>query len=226
MRHGGRLPDDAPDPGIERSVRARTLPVPTRTLVEQHALERIPHPSLEESISVGVRTSMAVSWSYTLWRVPGDRGDPANLVDAATLASLEGMPPAPSPAWLVDGVERMRHPMLWEAVRTSWEADPGAIHGDLLVDAVVRHVAYVAVNRFDEHRGPGARWDRPELVAPGALRAAPLVVDGVEVAGVAIDGDPHVLGLGALLDDGAILTAALPRDELDHVRIAFETVAW
>ena len=226
MRHGGRLPEDAPAPGIERMAKARTMPVPARSLVGQRTLERIPHPSLEESISDGVRTSMAVSWSYTLWRVPGDPGDPANLVDAATLASLEGMPPAPSPAWLVDGVERMRRPMLWEAVRTTWDADAGATGEDPLEDAGARHVAYVAVNRFDEHRGPGARWDRPELVAPGARRVAPLVVDGAEVAGVAIEGDRHVLGLGALLDDGAILTAALPRDELEHVRVAFETVVW
>lgn len=226
MRHGGRLPEDAPDPGIELMARARTMPVATRTLVEQHALERIPHPSLEESTANGVRTSMAVSWSYTLWRVPGDPGHTANLVDATTLASLEGMPPAPSPAWLVDGVERMRHPMLWEAVRTTWDADAGAIREDPVVDAVVRHVAYVAVNRFDEHRGPGARWDRPELVAPGARRAAELVVDGAQVPGVAIEGDHHVLGLGAVLDDGAILTAALPRDALEHVQVAFATVAW
>lgn len=228
MRIAGVLPEDAPDPGLELLARARSLPVPARTLVAQPTLERIPHPSLTSVGEQDAPTAASVSWSYTLWRVPGDPADPANLadLDAAMLASLDEVPPWPRPPWILEGIERMRRPMLWEAVRTTWDPRGETSIGDPLRHALREHVAYVAVDRFDVERGPRARWDRPELDAADAWRAAEVTVDGVELTGVRLDGDPHVLGLGAVLDDGAVLTAALPRSELAHVRIAFETVAW
>ncbi|WP_157674801.1 hypothetical protein [Agrococcus jejuensis] len=226
MRFAGVLPEDAPDPGVAAMAQARALPVPVRTLVAQPTLARIAHPSL---MSTGEPpTAASVSWSYTLWRVPGAPDDPANLADLddATRESLDAEPPWPRPAWLVASLEWMRRPMLWEAVRTTWDPPLVARAADPLADALRQHVAYVAVNRFDEARGPDARWDRPELEAASAWNPAEVLVDGVAVDGVRLDGDPHVLGLGAVLADGAILTAALPRAELAHVRVAFETVAW
>lgn len=227
MRFGGIVPEDMPDPGAAALAQAQTMPVPARTLVAQPTLERIAHPSLM-SMGAGSRpTAMSVSWSYTLWRVPGQPDDPANLadLDAATLASLDAVPPWPRPAWMLESTERLRRPMLWEAVRTTWDPLGEASFDDPLRDALRQHVAYVAVNRFDVERGPRARWDRPELDAADAWHPAGLTVDGAEVDGVRLDGDPNVLGVGALLADGAILTAALPREELAHVRVAFETVA-
>lgn len=115
--------------------------------------------------------------------------------------------------------------MLWEAVRTAWDPRGQTVIDDPLTDTLRQHVAYAAVNRLDEQRGPDARWDRPELDAPDASCRAEVLVDGAAVDGVRLDGDRHVLGIGAVLD-GAILTAAPPRAELAHVRVAFETVAW
>ncbi|GAA2171229.1 hypothetical protein GCM10009846_04440 [Agrococcus versicolor] len=220
------MPEDAPDPAIAACATARTLPVAVRSLVVQPSLERIPHPSVSSSGAAGEQpASMEVAWSYTLWRVPGDRDDPANLadLDERTRASLDDVPPWPRPAWLLDVVERLRRPMLWEAVRTSWERDRDAGEAEV-VGALVEHLASVLVNGFDEERGPGARWDRPELVAPGSVRAAEVVVDGRAWPGVAIEGDRHVLGLGVALPDGAIVTAALPRDALAHLQVAFASV--
>lgn len=228
MRFAGVIPEDAPDPGIAALEQARTLPVPVRSLVAQPTLERIPHPSIASTGAGAAPTSMEVAWSYTLWRVPGEPDDPANLadLDAATLETLDDVPPWPRPAWILAGIERMRRPMLWEAVRTTWDPSGETSIDDPLRDTLRHHVASVAVNRFDVDRGPRARWDRPELDAADAWQPAEVVVDGIVVAGVRLDGDAHVLGLGAQLDDGAILTAALPRAELAHIRVAFETVAW
>lgn len=219
MHYGGVLPEDA-------MAQACALPVPARTLVAQPTLARIPHPSLMSIGEWPEASSASVSWSYSLCRVPGEPDHPANLADLddATRAALDEEPPWPRPAWLVASLEWMRRPVLWEVVRTTWDPQPFA--DDPLADALRQHVAYVAVNRFAEQRGPDARWDRPELEAADAWSPVEVLVDGAPVDGMRLHGDPHVLGLGAVLADGAILTAALPRAELVHVRIAFETVAW
>lgn len=64
---------------------------------------------------------MTVSMSATLWRNPVNKSDPVNLadLDEATRRALDEVPPWPRPAWLVESVERMRYPMLWEAVQTT-----------------------------------------------------------------------------------------------------------
>jgi hypothetical protein len=46
-------------------------------------------------------------------------------------------------------------------------------------------------------------------------------IDGLEVQGVAIDTDPLAYGIGASLGQGGVLTAVLPRDALDYLRIEF-----
>ena len=71
--------------------------------------------------------------------------------------AIELVPPWPRPAWLVEGVERMRYPQLWEAVRTTWHRDPSrlsSVHG-LLVD----HVNHILMNQCREEPGPtGNPW--------------------------------------------------------------------
>jgi hypothetical protein len=46
-------------------------------------------------------------------------------------------------------------------------------------------------------------------------------VDGVEMQGFEIATDPFVYGIGADLGGGTVVTAGVPRDELDFVRIEF-----
>ncbi|EPR75349.1 hypothetical protein ADILRU_2305 [Leifsonia rubra CMS 76R] len=57
--------------------------------------------------------------------LPEDAPDPANLADLddKTRRSLEEVPPWPRRAWLIERVESMKYPMLWEAVQTSRHRD-------------------------------------------------------------------------------------------------------
>ena len=49
-----------------------------------------------------------------------------------------------------------------------------------------------------------------------------VLVDGVEVPAAEIDTDPFVYGIGAEVE-GGVVTAVLPRAELEHIRIQFAT---
>src|SRR4051812_10819698 len=117
MHFTGYLPEDAPDPRIAQAAKAQTLPVPIMGFTPQPSLDDV---HLENTETGG--GSMTVGISYTLWRNPADRSDPINLadLDAEALRSLEQPSPHPRPAWLLELVERMRYPLLWEAVRTTW----------------------------------------------------------------------------------------------------------
>jgi hypothetical protein len=138
--------------------------------------------------------------------------------------SLDQVPSWPRPAWLVARVERMRHPMLWEVVQTHWTA-PGR---DLPTpdEVLVEHVQYVLMNQYrDEHGIPDPTehpW--PTLVDERSVQSGhPVLVDGVERPGLLLDTDPFVLGLATELDDGRLLTAVLPRDELPLLTVAFDS---
>ncbi len=191
---------------------------------------------LEDSGSLGVQTSehdgvlvrATVSRQYTLWRNPDDRSDPVNLavLDDERRRSLEEVPPWPRPAWLIAGVERMRYPMLWEAVQTHWSV-PGATRPTAAA-TLVEHVRYVLMNQYrDEHGLPDPTehpW--PTLVDERSVQPGhPVLVDGVERPGLLLDTDPFVLGLATELDDGRLLTAVLPRDELPLLTVAFDSAA-
>jgi len=49
----------------------------------------------------------------------------------------------------------------------------------------------------------------------------PVIIDGVDRQGVLLDMDPFVIGIGATLDDGRVLTAAIPGAELPLLQIEF-----
>ncbi|WP_163542301.1 hypothetical protein [Occultella kanbiaonis] len=53
-------------------------------------------------------------------------------------------------------------------------------------------------------------------------RDVPIRVDGQDVPGLRLDGDPDVLGLAADLGE-RILTAVLPREHVPFLRLAFAT---
>lgn len=226
MDHGGVLSADAPDPEIARRAAARSLGFGIAGLVAQRHLENFGSVGVQTGESDGVRDSATVSRQYTLWRNPEDHDDPVNLaaMDDERRRSLEEVPPWPRPDWLVATVERMRYPMLWEAVQTHWSRRGTTRPSP--PEALVQHVQYVLVNGYrDELALPESSEDPwPTLVDERSVQSGhPVLVDGVERPGLLLDTNPFVLGLATELDDGRLLTAVLPRDELPLLTIAFDS---
>lgn len=227
MQFAGPIPPDAPDPRAESIARLRAMPIPVLGFVSQ--------PHLEDWGAIGVGSSSSslhgvegieAAITYTLWRNPDDHADPANLadLDEATRAALDVPPPWPRPQWLIDGAERMRYRMLWEAVRTTWHRSDG--DHSRVEDLLVHHANYVLRNRFREQLGlgdmPGPPRDRGfEVAERNVQHGFALEVEGRVVDGVRIDTDPFVYAVGADLGSGGTLTAVVPRDDLPYVMLAF-----
>lgn len=222
MRVTGILPEDAPDPRIEQAERLKLMPIPVMGLV--------PQPSLEDTDTVGLTyaqdargySEMTVSVSYTIWRNPNDRSDPINLseLDEQMRRAIEDVPPWPRPAWLVEQVERMRYPQLWEAVRTTWHRDSSehASVSSVLVD----HVNYILMNQYRQELGLSDKpWEqsRPALTDQVVNDQASVLIDGVDMPGAEINEAPFVYGIGAELPGGGVVTAVLPRAELNHIQV-------
>lgn len=206
--------------------RIKLMPIPVMGLM--------PQPSLEDADLVGVASSqqndecseMAISISYTLWRNPDDRSDPVNLadLDEKTRKDLDDVPPWPRPHWLLEYAERLRYPQLWEAVRTTWNRDPS--ERTSVRALLVHHVNHILMNHYRQELWPGSNpWDEhPPVATERAVNEqVSTVIDGVEVPGAEIDTDPFVYGIGAQLDNGGVMTAVIPRDELEYVRVQFKT---
>ncbi|MBO1269005.1 hypothetical protein [Arthrobacter cavernae] len=226
MRLAGILPEDAPDPRVEQAERLKLMPIPVMGLVSQ--------PSLEDTDTVGLGygrdargySEMTASVTYTVWRNPNDRSDPINLadLDEPTRRAIEDSLPWPRPAWLVEQVERMRYPQLWEAVRTTWHRDSSELSSVRRV--LVDHVNYILMNQYRQKLGlNGNPWDLPapavtERMANGQVS---VLVNGIEVSAAEIDTDPFVYGIGAELAGGGVVTAVLPRAELKRIQIQFTT---
>ncbi|WP_425861497.1 hypothetical protein [Arthrobacter sp. TWP1-1] len=226
MRVAGILPEDAPDPRAEWVEKLKLMPIPVMGLM--------PQPSLEDTDTVGLSyglddrgySEMTASITYALWRNPDDRSDPVNLadLDEKTRRSIEEVPPWPRPPWLIEHVERLRYPQLWEAVRTIWHRDPSERFTVryLLAD----HVNHILMNLFRQELWPGSNpWDQHAPTVTGRMvnGQARTVVNGVEVPGAEVDTDPFVYGIGAQLTGGGVVTAVLPRAELSHIQIQFTT---
>lgn len=224
MRFGGFLPEDAPDPRLAQAEKVKLMPVPIMGFVPQPALE---DSNMENTMSQQGTTGlsqMSVSINYTLWRNPGDRSDPVNLaeLDEPTRRAFDEPAPRPRPAWLIEMIERMRYPMLWEAVRTTWTRDPSEFStpSRLLMD----HANHILMNRFRTELGLGDmgvdRFVSP-LTEKAINREAVVTVDGVETPALEIDADPFVYAIGAELSSDTVLTTVVPRDELAYIRLEF-----
>jgi len=223
MHFGGFIREDAPDPRIAQADKVKLMPVPVMGFVPQPTLEDV---LMENTMTAGMAEfdQMAVGINYTLWRNPNDHSDPVNLahLDERTRRSLDAPAPVPRPAWLIERVERMRYAMLWEAVRTTWTRDASeySTPARLLVD----HANHILMNRFREELGLG---DGPvgdfagQLTEKAVNRHASATVDGAEVPALEIDTDPFVYAIGAELAPGNVLTAVVPRDELQYVTVEF-----
>ena len=224
MRFAGYLPEDAPDPRLAQAERVKLMPVPVLGLVPQPSLDDVHMESTTSSQGTGGMSQMSVSINYTLWRNPLDRSDPVNLadLDESTRRALDVPASHPRPAWLIEQVERMRYPMLWEAVRTAWHRDPSDLSTPSYL--LVEHANYILMNRFREELGLGAiHTDRfsAQLTERTVNPSATAIVEGVQVPAVEIETDPFVYGIGVELAPDTVLTAVIPRDALPHVRIEF-----
>jgi hypothetical protein len=223
MRFGGFLPEDAPDPRIAQAERVKLMPVPVMGFVTQPSLE---DAHMESTMITGMPTisQMTVGINYTLWRNPNDHADPANLadLDESTLRGLDGPFPVPRPAWLVEQVERMRYPMLWEAVRTTWHREPSEFSAPARL--LVEHTNHILMNRFRKELGLGdVSTDRfaARLTERTVNPRATVTVDGIEMPAYEIDTDPFVYAIGVEFKVGTVVTAVVPRDDLEYVQIGF-----
>ncbi|MBS1896969.1 MULTISPECIES: hypothetical protein [unclassified Microbacterium] len=226
----GRLPADAPDPRVGLAERVRALPFAVYGLVPQSTLEDL--DSLGLTVVGGAApTQVTVAVTYTLWRNPDDHDDPVNLaeLDENTRAALDQKPPWPRPRWLVEAAERMRYPMISEAVRTTWTQDPGEY--EALPQQLVQHVNHILMNHFRRELGipdgpPSGppRFDEPwRARLSGVNPRSRLEVDGAEVDAVEIDTDPFVFGIGAQLSPEIVVTVVIPRADLPLVRLGLAT---
>jgi hypothetical protein len=202
VRFAGVVGEGEPDPRLRWREQARGMPVPVVGLVPQRHLEDWDAIGVGSGTRDGVLDSCEVSISYTLWRNPDEPDDPANLaeLDQSQREAPEVEPPWPRPQWLVEQVRRMRYPMLWECVRTSWSRESRA--PETVRSRLVAHVNHVLVNQFRQTR-------------------AVVLVGGIAREGFRIDTDPDVYGVGVDLAADAVLTAAIPRDALPYLEIAF-----
>ncbi|MEV4951837.1 hypothetical protein [Paenarthrobacter nitroguajacolicus] len=226
MRAADILPEDAPDPRAEWVDNLKLMPIPVLGLM--------PQPSLEDTDSVGLSyglddrgySEMTASITYTLWRNPDDRSDRVNLadLDEETRRAIEEVPPWPRPPWLIEQVERMRYPQLWEAVRTTWHREQSERSSvqSLLAD----HVNHILMNQYRQELWPGGKpWDQHTPAVTGRMvnGQARTVINGIDVPGAEVDTDPFVYGIGARLAGGGVVTAVLPRAELRRIQVQFTT---
>ncbi|MGW9158154.1 hypothetical protein [Microbacterium sp. NPDC055665] len=225
MEFSGVVPMDAPDPSIESEARVRSLPFPVFELRPQPALTRIPIVGFTEMGGATGREEISAAFSYTLWRYPDDHADPRNEIelDEATRRSLDDEPPWGRPTWLIEQVKVFRYPMLWEAVRTTWNASP-AREGTSLAEQLVDHTNHILRNRFREELG--LSWDpRADDDAWAATTTAvsetSVEVDGRDHPALQIDTDPFVYGVGFRVDEHVVCTAVVPRDALPFVDLSF-----
>jgi hypothetical protein len=232
MEYAGVVPMDAPDPSAELEARVRGLSYPVFQLRPQASLTRIPGASFMEmgtAAATGtnaptVVSESSVSFNYTLWRHPDDHSDPRNEVelDPGIRRSIDEEPPWGRPAWVIERAQLLKYPMLWEAVRSSWQASPDRERHSLS-QQLVDHTNHILRNRFREElglpHGP-SEDDDGWGVKPSAVRDAAVTVDGQERSAVQIDTDPFVYAVGFRVDENVVCTTVVPRDSLPLIDLA------
>ena len=226
MKFRGILSEDAPDPRLPQNEQRKLMPIPVIGFVPQPSLEDTDSLSLQYGQTARGLSDMTVAVSYTLWRNPHDHSDPVNLadLDEQTRKSLDTVPPWPRPAWLIEMSERMRYPQLWEAVRTTWHRDQSELSS--LNNVLVDHVNHILMNQYREQcglSGDSRDFTAPAVTTRTVNNTVTVIVDGTETSAAEIDTDPFVYGIGTRLASGGVMTAVLPRTELDRIQIEFRT---
>lgn len=226
FKHGGR-PGDIPAPATPDEV-AASFPVPLLAFAGQAALAEAAVSRMGESLN-GETVMEAATLSYTVWRNPANRRDPANLLElsAEMRAQLAVDPPWPLPDWMVQWRETMRYPLAWDAVRTTWTT--GAAPRPRLARLLAEHANYLLMNMFRAERTAAGPPGRPGMggelldgVETGSAGPGRAMVDGVSVAGLILESDRHVFGVGVDLGD-RYLTAVVSREWLPLLRLEFTT---
>lgn len=214
-------PADLPPPPTADET-ARLFAVPLMAFIPQPSLEEQGVSTSSSSRNSGPSTLDDVSISYTLWRNPADHADAANLADLSALEreGLEAVAVGPLPDWFLAQRERMRYPLLWEAVRTTRLREP---EWQTPESSLVEHVNYVVMNMYRDQRVVGAfPGDLDSPVTERHIEYGSVRIDGADVPGMRINTDPHVYAVGADLGD-RILTAVVARDHLPYITVAFQT---
>jgi hypothetical protein len=222
VRFAGVLPEDAPDPRLATAEALKAMPVPVIEFTQQPALE-ITDTGIASVTNGADYSAMTTSVSARLWRNPEDRSDPVNLaeIDEKTRRSIDEVPPWPRPAWLLELVELMRYPILWEAVHTTWHRDETEY--TTLEYLLVHHANHILMNQFrGELQLIQDDWDSPSLTSERSVRhGVPVVVDGMTLQGAEIDTDPFVYAIGSKLSGGGTLTAVISREYLPYIDLSF-----
>ncbi|MBH0116726.1 hypothetical protein I6E52_07680 [Salinibacterium sp. NG253] len=224
MDFTGVLPEDAPDPRVHLAKLLERMPIPVMGFAGQSALDETDVGANFATDSDGY-SSMTASISATLWRNPDDKSDPANLaeMDDSARRAIDEVPPWPRPAWLVERVEMMRYPSLWEVVQTHWYREESELSelGFLLN----QHANYILMNQFREELGLNAHDGEAPTLLPErrATRPVDVAIDGEMVPGVEIDTDPFVYAVGAKLARGGTVTAVVDRENLPFITLEFAT---
>ena len=224
MNVAGILPEDAPDPRANQAELLRQLPIPVIEPVAQRSLE-ISDVGVNFATDGDGRSSMIASVSATLWRNPDDKRDPANLaeLDESARRAIEEVPPWPRPEWLIERVEMMRYPSLWEVVQTHWHREESELSTlGFLLD---QHVSYILMNQFREELGLSVHHGEAPTLLPERRATRPIYVsiDGAMRPGVEVDTDPFVYAVGAKLTSGGTLTAVVAREHLPFITLEFAT---
>lgn len=222
----GVLPEDSPDPRLEDRRRLLGLRFPLMGLAPQPAIEDADRTGIMEANDSAGRWRFAVSFSYRLWRDPDDHADPVNLkdLDPEVRASIEAVPPWPRPAWVIEMLEMMRYPQLWEAVRTCWSRDQSEY--TTLENQLVHHANHILMNQFRREIGlaPGPAEDGAWKVHPSSVNTvATLEIDGDDMPAFEIDTDPFVYALGVQLRPDLVTTVVIAREHLPYLRLALHT---
>lgn len=202
------------------------MPAPVVGLIAQSALEDNEDLSISDGRDSAGLVDFTVGITYTLWRNPADRSDPVNLamLDDHTRALIERGTAWPRPSWLIERMERMRYPQVWEAVRTTWSREVS--EHTKLSHQLAAHVDYIVANRYRDETDRAHLADRPRAardLAESLNTDVSVLVDGVPTPAAEIDADPRVYAIGVQLKPAIVVTAVLPRDELRYIEIAFAT---
>jgi hypothetical protein len=224
MHFAGVLPEDAPDPRVHHAELLHQMPIPVMGFAAQSSIEEMDVSVSSASDSDG-HSSMTASISATLWRNPDDKSDPANLaeLDDNARRTIEEVPPWPRPAWLIERVEMMRYPSLWEVVQTHWHREESEL--STVEFLLAQHANYILMNQFREELGLSAH----DGEAPAPLRERKgtrpigVSIDWQMVPGIEIDTDPLVYAVGAKLPSGGTLTAVVAREHLPFITLEFAT---
>lgn len=211
--------------------RIAAFPVPVAGFVGQPHLELMPLASEWSSGNgTGEFTERSVTLSYTFWRNPSNRDDPRNLsdLDEATTAALSAPPVRELSPLLEESRQRIRFPMVWDAIRTTIVGD-GLDLPDLGT-ALIDHATYVLINRFRDTRTRPANADTSAHSgtvdgAPqtGHLQSAPFELDATTHSGLLLDTDPDVWATGIAFTD-RLITVVVERDLLAFLDLRYATV--